>query len=278
MERPAGANEEIEGNDPEVKPAPANPGAKFKEGFAYTYGHSYVLTIYSNYAQIYRCDFTEEGDADIDRLSNSSANLRLDEAGEAEFEIRCDRIAGTIALFANGRFVSQWTDRRGYAGSGSHLAFASQNSSARLRISDVLVTGWNGMMDSAQSMESEDRDVVLLTNGTDRFSGKLETLRDGHFSISGTYAEMRVPAEEIQEIRLAKSGRTQEDEEWGSRQRIRLLLQPHGRLTVFPMKSTSDIMSAHHPALGELNINLHYAGLMEFSFGSSILDSWDDDY
>ena len=90
--------------------------------------------------------------------------------------------------------------------------------------------------------------------------------------------EVEMDAEEIQEIRLAKSGRTQEDEEWGSRQRIRLLLQPHGRLTVFPMKSTSDIMSAHHPALGELNINLHYAGLMEFSFGSSILDSWDDDY
>ena len=280
MKRPAGpGKEEQDENEAEAKrKLAANPGAKFKEGFAYTYGHSYVLTIYSNYAQIYRCDFTDEGEADIDRLSNSSANLRLDEAGEAEFEIRCDRIAGTIALFANGRFVSQWADRQGYVGSGSHLAFASQNSSARLRISDVLVTGWNGMMDSAQSMEAEDRDVVLLTNGTDRFSGELESLDAGHFLINGTYAEMKVPVEEIQEIRLAKSSRTEEDEEWASRQRIRVLLQPHGRLTVFPIKATADTLHAHHPALGQLNLNLDYAGLMEFSFGSSILDSWDDDY
>ncbi len=280
MERPDQAKKE-EGDEKEAeekrKLAP-NAGSKFKEGFAYTYGHSYVLTIYSNYAQIYRCDFTEDGAADIDRLSNSSANLRLDEAGQAEFEIRCDRTAGTIALFANGRFVSQWTDRQGYVGSGSHLAFASQNSSARLRISDVLVTGWNGMMDSAQSMEAEDRDVVLLTNGTDRFSGKLESLKEGQFLIKGTYAEMKVPAHEIQEIRLAESSRTEEDEDWASRQRIRLLLQPHGRLTVLPLKANSDTLKARHPALGEINLNLRYTGLMEFSFGSSILDSWDDDY
>ena len=279
MERPDQANEEGDEkeNDEERKQAP-NAGSKFKEGFAYTYGHSYVLTIYSNYAQIYRCDFTEDGNADIDRLSNSSANLRLDEAGQAEFEIRCDRPAGTIALFANGRFVSQWTDRQGYVGSGSHLAFASQNSSARLRISDVLVTGWNGMMDSAQSMETEDRDVVLLTNGTDRFSGKLESLQDGQFLIKGTYAEMKVPADEIQEIRLASSNQTEEDEEWASRQRLRLLLKPHGRLTLSPIKANADTLRGRHPALGEINLNLRYAGLMEFSFGSSILDSWDDDY
>ena len=57
-----------------------------------------------------------------------------------------------------------------------------------------------------------------------------------------------------------------------------MLLQPHGRLTVFPIKATADTLHAHHPALGQLNLNLDYAGLMEFSFGSSILDSWDDDY
>ena len=262
------------------------PGGKLKEkqqaagpkGFAYTYGHSYVLTIYSNYAQIYRCDFTNEGEADMDRLSNSSANLRLEEAGQAEFELRCDRNSGTIALFANGRFVSQWTDHRGYVGTGSNLAFASQNSSARLRVSDVVVTAWNGMMDSAQSMETEDRDVILLTNGTDRFSGELNSLQDGIFSIKGTYAEMKVPHEDVQEIRLARSAQTGEDEEEASRQRIRLLLQPYGRLTLLPLEASADRLRSRHPALGELNLNLHYAGLMEFSFGSSVLDSWDDDY
>ena len=133
-------------------------------------------------------------------------------------------------------------------------------------------------MDSAQSMETEDRDVILLTNGTDRFSGELNSLQDGIFSIKGTYAEMKVPHEDVQEIRLARSAQTGEDEEEASRQRIRLLLQPYGRLTLLPLEASADRLRSRHPALGELNLNLHYAGLMEFSFGSSVLDSWDDDY
>ncbi len=277
MKQPELPPEGGEDGEEEKKPI-AKPDGAGTKGFAYTYGHSYVLTIYSNYAQIYRCDFTDEGEADMDRLSNSSANLRLEEAGQAEFELRCDRLSGTIALFANGRFVSQWNDRQGYVGTGSYLAFASQIGGARLRISDVVVTAWNGMIDSAQSMESEDRDVILLTNGTDRFSGELASLQDGKFLIKGTYANMTVPHEEVQEIRLAKATRTGEDEEENSRQRIRLLLQPYGRLTMRPVEASSDRLRAHHPALGDLTLDLRYAGLMEFSFGPSVLDSWDDDY
>ncbi|NIP96615.1 MAG: hypothetical protein GWO24_25545, partial [Akkermansiaceae bacterium] len=131
-------------------------------GFATTYGHSYVLTISSTYAQLHRCDFSEEGAPDMSRLPSSGSTLRLDEAGEVPFELRCDRENATVALFANGRYVSQWEDGEGYAGTGSHLAFACQNSTSRLRVSDVMVTSWNGLMDSAQSMEVDDRDVVLL--------------------------------------------------------------------------------------------------------------------
>ena len=278
MKQPVPPEQAEEEGVEKVQKRIGKPEGAGSKGFAYTYGHSYVLTIYSNYAQIYRCDFNEEGEADMDRLSNSSANLRLEETGQAEFELRCDRLSGTIALFANGRFVSQWNDRQGYVGTGSHLAFAAQNSAARLRISDVIVTAWNGMIDSAQSMETENRDVILLTNGTDRFSGELASLQDGKFSIKGTYAEMTVPQEEVQDIRLARTGQTGEDEEEASRKRIRLLLQPYGRLTLRPIEASSDRLRAHHPALGDLTLDLQYAGLMEFFFGSSILDAWDDDY
>ncbi len=49
-------------------------------------------------------------------------------------------------------------------------------------------------------------------------------------------------------------------------------------LDAFPDYANADTLRGRHPALGEINLNLRYAGLMEFSFGSSILDSWDDDY
>lgn len=246
--------------------------------FAKIYGASYVLTIYSNYAQLYRCSFNKEGEPQIDRLSTSSSNLRLDESGAAEFELRCDRNNGNITFYADGRYVSQWSDRRGFAGTGSHLAFACQSRTSSLRVSDVVITAWNGMIDSAQSMDSKDRDVVLLTNGTDRFSGELRSLKDGKFLLKGSYAEMEIPMDEVQEIRFASSKVAEEDEEEKSRQTLRVLMQPFGRLTLHALKSSGTELKATHSACGPLTLNLDYVGLLEFAFGDSVLDSWDDDF
>ena len=244
--------------------------------YPYTYGHSYVLTIYSSYAMLYRCDFNENGQPVMNRLSSSSANVRLDDSGEAEFELRCDRENNSIALFVNGRFVSQWEDADGYAGIGSHLSFACQNSSSRLRVSDVVVSSWNGMLDSARSMDSDKSDVVLLTNGTDRFSGELVSATDGKLLLRGSYAELHIPVEDVQEIRFARDHVNELPDP--SDQAVRLRLQPVGRITVEPVSATAGTMKSRSPALGEIEVDLNYASILEFAFSNSILDNWDDDF
>ena len=65
-------------------------------GFAATYGASYVLTLYSNYAILYRVSYDEEGKAAVDRLSSTNSHVRLNDVGEAEFELRCDRKDATM--------------------------------------------------------------------------------------------------------------------------------------------------------------------------------------
>ncbi|NNC88587.1 MAG: hypothetical protein HKN82_09040 [Akkermansiaceae bacterium] len=256
--------------------APAQLRERQGNGFAQTYGESYVLNVYSSYAMLYRCSFDKEGAPQMDRLSANSANVRLSEVGEADFELRCDRTSNNISLYIDGRFVSQWEDPNGYSGTGTHLAFASQNSPGRLRISDVVASSWNGMLDSARSMESTERDVVLLTNGTDRFSGEIAGLENDKFLLNGTFAEMRLPVAEIEEIRFARKSRVKLPEASG--QAIRILLQPAGRLTVEPVKSTRASMSARSAAFGDFALDLGYASLLEFSFSDSILDDWDEDF
>jgi len=241
-----------------------------------TYGRSYVLTIYSSYAMLYRCDFDEDGTPQQRRLSTSSSNIRLDDAGEAEFELRCDRANNSIALFVDGKFVSQWEDSSGYAGVGSHLAFCCQNTSSRLRVSDLAVSTWNGMIDSARSMDADDRDVILLTNGTDRFSGQLTGIEDGKFRLVGTFADMQSPIDQVQEIRFARN--TIEDLPGASGKSLRLMFQPVGRLTVEPSRADRRTLEAHSPSLGDVKLDLDYAGVLEFTLGDSILDSWDDDF
>lgn len=263
-----GLDEDAEGKD-------APPGRN-ANSFARTYGCSYVLNLYTSYVMLYRCTFDEDGNAQMDRLSKNTANVRLGEVGSAELELRCDRTSGRIVLYVNGAFIGQWDDTNGYAGTGSHLAFASQNSPGRLRISDLVVSSWNGMMDSARSMDAENRDVVLLTNGTDRFSGQVRSLENGRVHLDGTFSEMRLPVSEVEEIRFARESRAALPEPSGDA--VRALLEPVGRITFDPLRATRGRISGRSTALGEFNLDLGYARLLEFAFGDRLLDDWDDDF
>ena len=57
-----------------------------------------------------------------------------------------------------------------------------------------------------------------------------------------------------------------------------LRLQPVGRITVEPASATADTLKSRSPALGDIDLDLGYASILEFSFSDSILDSWDDDF
>jgi hypothetical protein len=287
-EEPDEADEDAEGEDgddsedpePEKK-APKKPvrpmiQGRSSSGYPLIYGHSYVLTIYSNYTTLYRCGFDKDGNPKQTRLSSSSSNIRLEDAGEAEFELRCDRENNSITLFVDGKYVGQWEDLDGYVGSGSHMAFACQNNTSRIRVSNLAVTTWNGMIDSARSMDSAERDVILLTNGTDRFSGDLTTLEDGKFHLQGTYADMQIPIEQVQEIRFARKRLAELPAPSGKA--VRLLFHPVGRLTVEPVEATRTTLEAQSPTLGDVKLDLRFASIIEFSFSDSILDSWDDDF
>ena len=241
-----------------------------------TYGHSYVLTIYSSYAMLYRCDFDKDGNPKMNRLTNSSATIRLEESGEAEFELRCDRENSRILLFVNDEYVNQWEDPQGYAGIGSHLTFGCQNAGSHLRVSDIVVSNWNGMLDSARSMDAEDRDTILLNNGTDRFSGKITGIKSGHYQLKGTYADMQIPVDEVEELRFARSSRKELPAPSGKA--LRLILRPIGRITLDPGKSTPTDLTGRHQALGDINLDLGFASIIEFSFSDSILDSWDEKF
>ena len=63
-----------------------------------------------------------------------------------------------------------------------------------MSISDVVVSEWNGMPDSARSLQVDDQDIVLMANGTDRFSGKVGGLDDGKIALDGKYGRFQFPA------------------------------------------------------------------------------------
>lgn len=246
------------------------------------FGEGYVLQLHSSYVMLYRTSFDEEGNARLDRLQTSNSTLRLGDSGKASVEIRCNRISGEIALFVDGEFVTQWGEvgnvagnANGYAGKGEGFGFVTQSEGSSVRISEILLAEWNGMPDSARSLQVDDADIVLLANGTDRFSGTVTGLHDGMLKLEGRFGDFEFPLEEVAEVRFAKS-RLAEAED--SSEEIRLRLHPLGRISGKPLGGDGNSLRMRNAWAGEIEAALGSAIMLEFRESDSFLDDWDNDF
>ncbi|RYD42793.1 MAG: hypothetical protein EOP85_10820, partial [Verrucomicrobiaceae bacterium] len=186
------------------------------------FGNSYVLQIFSSHMMLFRTSVDEKGKPSLERVQSSGNSVRLGESGEATVEIRSNRLEGGISLFLNDEFVAQWSEgmnlaenKPSYAGKGNSFGFLVQTEDAPARLSDIMVGEWNGMPDSARSLQVDEQDVVLLVNGTDRFSGKVGSFEEGKVVMEGKYGLFKFQLEDIAEIRFARN-RLAEPTERGS--------------------------------------------------------------
>jgi len=247
------------------------------------FGESYVLQIYSNYVMLHRTTFDDQGRPRLDRVQTTSSSLRLGDSGTASVEIRCNRLSGEIVLFVDGEFVVQWSELGNdldegadYAGKGDGFGFMVQSENSPVRISEVIVAEWNGMPDAARSLQVEDADIVLLSNGTDRFSGKVTGVRDGNLKLEGRYGDFEFPLAEIAEVRFAKSGIAEAPADVSDEIQVRLY--PLGRVSGRPISGDSGKLHILNGAAGEIDINLDHAVILEFQGTESFLDDWDAEF
>ncbi|MGB6221786.1 hypothetical protein [Haloferula sp.] len=249
------------------------------------FGNAYVLTLRSSYAQLQQCGFDDKGEPFINQIRSSSTNIRFDDTGTADFEIRCNRKSGEIALFVNNEFAMQWETESefgneensdtGYGAPGDGVGFQMLGSDTPVRISDIIVAEWNGMPDSARSLQSDELDIVLLTNGTDRFSGKVSSIKDGKLTLAGRYAPLDIPLDEIAEIHFARNGLKKLEE---SRERLaRVHFQPIGRLSGVAGVTTTKEMILDSRLLQKVKLDLTSAVVIDFQSGSSFLNYWDEE-
>jgi hypothetical protein len=242
------------------------------------FGNCLSLTVRSNYASLQECGYGENGQPFARVLRSSSSSVNFENTGSAEFEIRTNLDAGTVSLYANGSFCIQWDLARAAdepVEMGGAMGFAVPGSHDPVRISDIIVAEWNGLPDAARSLESEHQDIVLLTNGTDRFSGKVATIADGRMHLVGNYAEFDVPLDEIAAIHLAHDGREKAGDP--DADAVTLRFQPVGRLSGRPLSADRGHMKLDSPILGEVNADLSAAALIIFEPGGQFLKDWEDD-
>lgn len=247
------------------------------------FGNSYVLQIFSTHMMLFRTAVSEDGAPTVDRVQINGNSIRLGDTGKATIEIRSNRLTGEISLFINDEFVVQWSeggtgirDQASYAGKGPGFGFVVQTEDSPVKISDVMVAEWNGMPDSARSLQVDAQDIVLLANGTDRFSGRVVSFRDGKLTLDGKYGQFQFQLDDIAEIRFARNRLAKETDFPADNLTIRL--SPLGQVSGRPLSGNASSIRILNPVCGEMNFNLDSAVMLDFQPSNNIIDDWDADF
>jgi hypothetical protein len=156
---------------------------------------------------------------------------------------------------------------------GRGFGFVVQSEESPVKISDIMVAEWNGMPDAARSLQVDDQDIVLLANGTDRFSGNVEAFNEGKVLLAGKYGTFRVGLDDIAEIRFARN-RLAKPVEMGPGE-LTVRLSPIGEISGRPLSGSQSAIQIVNPVCGEMNCLLESAVMLDFQKSNSIFDAWD---
>jgi hypothetical protein len=248
------------------------------------FGNSYVLQIFSTHMRLYRTTVTEAGEPSVVGMSvNGNNGIRLGESGKATVEIRSNRLTGEISLFVNDEFVVQWNasgsgpqDMELLPSKANGFGFVVQTEDSSVKLSDLLVAEWNGMPDSARSLQVDAQDIVLLANGTDRFAGKVVSLVDGKITFEGKYGRFQFHLDDVAEIRFARNGLAKETDLPGDH--VILRLSPLGQISARILDGDSSALRVQSPIFGEMSFNLESAVMLDFQPSSNFIDDWDVEF
>lgn len=254
-------------NDSEIMPA--------------LFGNSYILQIHSNYMLIYRTVVSRDGKKSIEHIQMPNNRLKLGENANTRFEIRSNRKTGSISLFIDDDYITQWSpsdiENPGQnikPPLGSGIGFLVQLNECAVRISDIIITEWNGMPDSARSMQVDDQDIVLMTNGLDRIAGKAIRISDDkNLVFDSKHGQLNIPLESVAELRFARGQLASAADPIN--QSLSVRLSPIGKLTGTPTAADQNSIFIKHPLVGDLKIAINSAIMLEFDSTKNPIDSWD---
>ena len=252
------------------------------ENYPKIFGNSYVLQMQSNYFVIYRSIVDDKGETSVQRIQAPSSRLRLGENSSARIEIRSDTASGNFSFFVDDEFVTQWNDQDlqlknapGLKGRGFGLL--PQLTNGAMKVTDVMISEWNGMPDSARSMQVDDQDIILMTNGLDRLSGSAITLsEDGLLSFKGKHGTFQLPIDEIAEIRFARNQLVKPEP--ATEQMLKVRFSPFGCITGIPVSGDRSAMLLRSQAAGNITLNTAAAVMLEFDATQQIFDDWNESF
>jgi hypothetical protein len=172
----------------------------------------------------------------------------LQRRNKVRFALKINKTKRTFALFADGKFIKQWTDDNPFNGRGTGIGFSPQGNP--VRISNITITDWDGRLDLEGSTSKDaGEDFVRLANG-DKLSGKLGNIANGQVALTTSYATMQVPLERIAEVLLAGKDKAKPRRQPTD---IYAFFPDGNRITLALDKLDANLVSGGSESFGKLN-------------------------
>jgi hypothetical protein len=250
--------------------------------FAQFCGSGYIMQLYSNYVMMYRCEVGKDGIPRLERFQSGILNVRMGDLGHATVEIRSNPAQGSFSLFLNDEFAAQWSeppsDEKPLFKPGAGIAMAAHGDNLVLRVSDIMISEWNGMPDSARSMEMEDEDVVLMADGVDRYSGRVGSLdKNGRLMLEAKHGGFAFPLADVAEVRFAKNRLVAKPDHMSARA-LAVRFEPIGVICGQPESSEGNRLKIKHSILGAVDLSLESAVMLDFTGSKYLVDEWDGEF
>ena len=132
------------------------------------------------------------GDVQFPHLANKT---------KTRFDLRSHRDKAIFALLADGEVIASWKDARGFVAQGSGISFSASAHQSALSLSRILVTEWDGHLESElESADNPSSDGLLLVN-RDQPKGQVQGIRDGRLRFRlRNQLDVGIPLERIRQI------------------------------------------------------------------------------
>ncbi len=244
-------------------------------------GNAIVLNIYQSYLSLSRVGYRKNGEFFVNRITQAPSALQLEESGDSVFEIRSDKAAGMLMLFVDGKYAAQWEDIKESADVegddgdqmlplGNGIGFQVAGNKLPIRINDIVIAEWNGVRDPARSFAHDKRDILLLTNGMDRYSGTLESISNGTAVFQSSLGKLSIPLTELSEIHFAGLDDNASNVQTASS--IGISFFPIGKVSGQIVGADSNQIQIKHPLAGDLKLQMNQALMIHFSDENSFID------
>ena len=132
------------------------------------------------------------GDVQFPHLANQT---------KAHFDLRSHREKASFALLVDGEVIASWKDARGFVARGSGVSFSASAHQSALSLSRILVTEWDGHLESElESADNPSSDGLLLVN-RDQPAGQVRGIRDGQIRFRlRNRLDVGIPLERVRQI------------------------------------------------------------------------------